>query len=61
MTTTTNSQKQNTAAAASGTGKLSRLASRVALATVAVMAVSTTGCFGVTGGYSLGFSDSRSR
>ena len=61
MTTTTNSQNQNAPRTGDSdtiqkkTNSISSLANKLTLATMAVLAVSTSGCFGVTGGYNLGF------
>ena len=61
MTTTTNSQKQTASQAGClnlvrhETGALRSVVTKMTLLSVAFAAVATTGCFGVTGGYNLGF------
>lgn len=61
MTTMTNSHTQKTSgemrrtSANRKSGVASSIARRLTIATLAIAAVSTTGCYGVNGGYSLGF------
>ena len=55
MTNSTNSQNKNSASAGKrGVSVFASLARKIALASMALMAVSTTGCFGVTNGYNIG-------